>query len=95
MLITTGQAKCTRSAEDILEEYGVIPSSEEKEEKILPTFSSELQGHIYAHIQNGIKRPDALAEALENDVSTILLELSMMEISGYILLDTLGEYHIQ
>lgn len=97
MLIATGQAKCTRTALDILEEYGdtKIISKHKWEREARPIINSPLQARLYDAIKVGHTTPDDLREATNEDISTLLLELSMMEISWYITLDTLGEYRVR
>ena len=81
MLIATGQAKCTREANDILEEYGDFRAQGEKGENILPKhFESDIQKSLYENIMKGVNTPDELGKCLNLDTSSILLELSMMEI---------------
>ena len=95
MLIATGQAKCTREANDILEEYGDFRSQREKWENILPKhFESDLQKSLYENIMKGVNTPDELGKCLNLDTSSILLELSMMEIGWLIHLNSIGEYSI-
>lgn len=97
MLISTGQAKCVRSAWDLLEEYfdtmsltsGMTPIV-----KLKPLFETDEQRKIYEKIEWWSHTIDELLRDTEYDMTDLLTQIAMLEIAGYIIMDEMGRYQL-
>lgn len=97
MLIASGQAKCVRCAEDILEEYFDVTGISSGMTPIIktsPTFSNEEEKNIYEAIENKIQQVDDIIKHTGLSMTDVLMNLTMLEISGNIKLDEMGRYNI-
>jgi predicted Rossmann fold nucleotide-binding protein DprA/Smf involved in DNA uptake len=90
MLISTGQAKCTRSAADILEEYiPAVPTS-----TVIPTpvvahiWDSIEQEMVYTAIQGGCTQIDDIAVHTGYAIHDVLGHITLLEIHGIVYTDT-------
>ena len=93
-LIARGEAKCTRSASDILEEYfpniSMTPTSLFSEK----IWESEKEKIIYTTISEWNNTPDSIWENTEYDIWEIIMTLSLLEMNGHIRLGNGGRYEI-
>ncbi len=97
MLIATGQAKCVRSAWDILEEYFDISSIGAGMTPIVntpPIFSNESEKVIYEAIEAWGNTVDSLLQATNIEMTDLLTSIAMLEIEGYVTMDEMGRYQI-
>ena len=98
MLIASGQGKCVRCAEDILEEYFDVEGMREGMTpvvKIPPVFVSNIEKIVYEAIESWSSRVDDIARSADLPMTDTLMTLTMLEIGGYISLDEMGRYQIQ
>ena len=97
MLISTGQAKCVRCSEDILEEYFDVKSIGAGLTPIIktsPQFSHELEKIIYDAIESWYSTIDDLLKHTNIEMTELLTHIAMIEIEWHITLDTMGKYQI-
>ena len=88
-LLSSGQAKLCTSPEHILEEYNLnYLSSNKKEIK----FTDDLEQKIYDSLLIKSKNIDDLVNELELDYSSVILKLSIMELSWYIVKNSQWNY---
>ena len=98
MLIASGQGKCVRCAEDILEEYFDVEGMREGMTpvvKVPPVFTSDMEKIVYEAIESWNSRVDDIARITDLAMTDTLMTLTMLEIGGYISLDEMGRYQIQ
>ena len=98
MLISSGQAKCVRCSEDILEEYFDLKGMKEGMTpvvKVPPVFTNELEKKVYESIDSGMNQVDEISRASDLPMTDTLMTLTMLEIGGHISMDKMGRYEIQ
>ncbi len=93
-LIARGEAKCIQQAEDILEEYFPSVPTEKLSLFESPEFESEEQKIIYSALLDGYTTTDELWQNTDLEFDTIVMNLTLMELSWYIRLNTHGKYEI-
>ena len=94
-LIRDGLGKLIISAEDILNEYHLqtqLLVSDMPRQK--PVFDDILDQSIYDLLEQAPLDASAISIALDVDASIVLYRASMMEVSGYVMLDSGGEYRV-
>ena len=97
MLISSGQAKCVRCSEDILEEYFDLKGMKEGMTpvvKVPPVFTSTIEKKVYESIESGMSRVDEISRASDLPMTDTLMTLTMLEIGGHISMDEMGRYQI-
>lgn len=93
-LIARWEAKCTRSAQDILEEYFPDPSLFQVSLFSEKVFASEEQKNIYNALCEWYSTPDALWENTEYSINDIIMTLALLEMDWHIRLTNSGKYEI-
>jgi DNA processing protein len=95
MLIATGQAKCTLSTRDIIQEY------EEwlKQEEVLPVKNIEIsftenEAMIIHYLKQWINTIEGISLHSNLSIQDTTSLLTMLEMNWYIELDILNNYHI-
>jgi DNA processing protein len=93
-LIARGEAKCTRSASDILEEYfpnmSMTPTSLFAEK----VWQDPVHQEIYTLIIEWYNTPDSIWQNSNHMIDTITMTLTILEIDGHIRLGVGGKYEI-
>jgi DNA processing protein len=93
-LIARGEAKCTRNASDILEEYFPnmsMTTASLFSEKI---WESEIEKIIYTTISEWYNTPDSIWENTQYNIWEIITTLSLLEMNGHIRLGVGGKYEV-
>lgn len=93
-LIARGEAKCIRSASDILEEY--FPNTAMTTASLFSEkeFASEEQKDIYNTISEWYDTPDAIGENTNYTIDVIIMSLALLEMDWHIRLSASGRYEI-
>lgn len=93
-LIARWEAKCIRTASDILEEYFPvnfqIPNSLFSQKE----FATAEQKNIYNAISEWYNSPDAIGQNTDYSIDEIILNLAMLEIEWHIKLGLSGRYEV-
>lgn len=93
-LIARGEAKCTRSASDILEEYfpniSMTPTSLFSEK----IWDDPIHQEIYTLIIEWHDTPDSIWQNSNHMIDTITMTLTILEIDGHIRLGSGGKYEV-
>lgn len=93
-LIARGEAKCTRGARDILEEYfpqvGLMTASLFTEK----VFESPEMKDIYTAIESWYDNPDSIWQNTNYSIDIIIMQLALLEMEWYIRLWWRGGYEI-
>ena len=95
MLISSGQAKCVRCSEDILEEYFDLKGMKEGMTpvvKVPPIFTNALEKKVYEAIESGMSQVDDISRMSDLPMTDTLMTLTMLEIGGHISMDEMGRY---
>lgn len=82
-LISRGEASLIQTSKDILENFNIKESSKSKENKDLK-FNDELEEKIYKLLIKHSFNADEIAKELKENISLILLKLSLLELQGNI-----------
>lgn len=92
MLLANGEAKGVLQTNDILEEY--FTHSPEKSAQIIckKVFDTQEQSELYQAIEQWYNTPDSICEQTGYDLSTIIMTLSILEMSGHIRMGAAGVY---
>jgi DNA processing protein len=93
-LIARWEAKCIRSASDILEEY--FPNTAMTTTSLFSEkeFASDEQKDIYNTISEWYDTPDAIGENTNYTIDTIIMSLALLEMDWHIRLSNTGRYEI-
>jgi len=93
-LIARWEAKCIKSASDILEDYfpnmSMTPTSLFSQKE----FASEEQKIIYSAISEWYDTPDTLGQNTDYTIDTIIMTLALLEMDWHIRLSSSGRYEI-
>ena len=95
MLISSGQAKCVRCSEDILEEYFDVKGMKEGMTPVVrvpPVFTNALEKKVYEAIESGMNQVDDISRMSDLPMTDTLMTLTMLEIGGHISMDEMGRY---
>ena len=93
-LIARGEAKCIRSATDILEEYFPNVTSTTISMFAEKVWDDQEHKAIYEIILDGYNTPDSINQNSKYSIDIITMTLTMLEIDGHIRLGAGGKYEI-
>lgn len=93
LLIAKWEAKCILQTRDILEEFfSPDDNTSPISSPATVSIASEIGKSIYTAIGDGYTSPEALSQHLHLNSNTLMMELALLEIDGYIQLGADGNY---